>query len=112
MTKQEFIEKHKEDTKGYCPCVVDYEGNVYECPKGHLEALMELGREKNLLLEIPDNISPLFYMIFQTKAVAVDYENQVYSDELTQEQRYTLIELSEVGLIRINLKNIHENIHL
>ena len=53
MTKQEFIEKHKEDTKGYCPCVVDYEGNVYECPKGHLEALMELGREKNLLLEIP-----------------------------------------------------------
>ena len=53
MTKQEFIEKHKEDTKGYCPCVVDYEGNVYECPKGHLEALMELGRKKNLLLEIP-----------------------------------------------------------
>ena len=51
-------------------------------------------------------------MIFQTRAVAVDYENQVYSDELTQEQRYTLIELSEVGLIRINLKNIHENIHL
>ena len=46
MTKQEFIEKHKEDTKGYCPCVVDYEGNLYECPKGHLEALMELGRKK------------------------------------------------------------------
>ena len=73
---------------------------------------MELEKKQNLLEEIPDNISPLFYMIFQTGAVVVDYENQVYSDDLTQEQRYTLIELSEAGLIRINLKNIHKNITL
>lgn len=112
MTKQEFIEKHKMDEKGYCPCIVDRKGDVYECPKGHLNALMELGEEQQLLTELPDNISPLFYMILQTNAVAVDYENQVYSGELTQEQRYTLIELSENGLILINLMNIHKNINL
>lgn len=112
MRKEEFIEKHKNDPKGYCPCIIDVQGKVYECPKGHLEALMELGREKDLLLEIPDDISPLFYMIFQTGAVVVDYENQVYSEELTQEQRYSLIDLSENGLIQIDLKNIHKNISL
>ena len=112
MTKQEFIEKHKNDPKGYCPCVIDPQGEVFECPKGHLEALMDLGRARNLLVELPDDISPLFYMIFQTNAVVVDYENQVYSDDLTQEQRYTLIDLSEKGLIQINLKNIHKNINL
>lgn len=112
MKKQEFIEKHKSDPRGYCPCVVDQQGDVYECPKGHLDALMELGRKENLLVELPEDISPLFYMIFQTRAVVVDYENQVYSDDLTQEQRYALIDLSESGLIHINLKNIHQNINL
>ena len=112
MTKQEFIEKHKGEPKGYCPCIVDVKGDVYECPQGHLNALLELGEEKKQLTEIPDDISPLFYMIFQTKAVAVDYENQVYSNDMTQEQRYTLIDLSENGMILINLKNIHQNIKL
>lgn len=111
MNKQEFIEKHKNDPRGYCPCIIDTKGEVYECPKGHLEALMELGKEKDLLLQIPDEISPLFYMIFQTRAIAVDYENQVYGEELTQEQRYTLIDLSEAGLIQIDLKKIHKNIN-
>ena len=110
MKKQEFIEKHMNDPRGYCPCIIDAKGEVYECPKGHFDELMELGKEKNLLLEIPDEISPLFYMIFQTGAIAVDYENQVYGEELTQEQRYTLIDLSEVGLIQIDLKKIHKNI--
>lgn len=111
MKKQEFIEKHRSDERGYCPCVVDTQGDVYECPKGHLEALMELGKENVLLNEIPDDISPLFYMIFQTEAVAVDYENQVYCGELTQEQRYALIDLSENGLIHINLKQIHKKVN-
>ncbi len=112
MTKQEFIEKHKADPKGYCPCVVDVDGQIYECPKGHLDALMELGKAQNLLEEIPDDISPLFYIISQTKAVAVDYENQIYSGELTQEERYTLIELGENEMIMINLINIQNHIKL
>lgn len=112
MKKQEFIEKHKNDPVGYCPCVVDSKGDVYECPKGHLETLMELAGNGDKLEDIPNDISPLFYMITQTKAVAVDYENQVYSEEMTQEQRYTLIELSEHGMIQIDLKNIHKNINL
>lgn len=112
MTKQEFMEKHKNDPKGYCPCIVDVKGDIYECLKGHLESLMELEKEQYQLTEIPNDISPLFYMIFKTGAVVVDYENQVYSDELTQEQRYTLIELSEKGLIQINLKNIHKSMNL
>lgn len=112
MTAKEFMEKHKEDAKGNCPCIIDAQGNVYECPRGHLNALLELKNEKDLLAEIPDNISPLFYMILETGAVVVDYENQVYNEELTQEQRYTLLDLSEEGFIRIYLKDIHHNISL
>lgn len=112
MKEQEFVEKHKNDPKGYCPCVIDAKGEVYECPKGHLQALLELGEKEKLLSEIPNDVSPLFYMIYDTQAVAVDFENQVYSGELTQEQQHTLKILSENDLIQMNLMNIHKNIKL
>lgn len=112
MKVQEFIEKHRKEPKGYCPCVIDAKGEVHECPKGHLQALLELGEKEKLLSEIPHDVSPLFYMICDTQAIAVDYENQVYSEELTQEQYDTMKELSEHELMQVNLMNIHKNIKL
>ena len=112
MKRKEFIEIHRKDPKGYCPCVVDVRGDVYECPQGHLDALLNLEGNQETLADIPKDMAPLFYMLAKTKAVAVDYENQIYSEELTQEQRYTLIALSEEGLISINLTDIHGNINL
>ena len=112
MKRKEFIEIHRKDPKGYCPCVVDVEGDVYECPQGHLDALLKLEGKQETLADIPKDMAPLFYMIAKTKAVAVDYENQVYSQELTQGQQNTLTALSEEGLISLDLKNIHGNINL
>ncbi len=112
MTLKEFVEKHKNDEKGYCPCIIDWQGEVYECPQGHLNALLDLVGKREFLAEIEQNVSPLFYMILKTRAVVVDYENQVYSEELSMKQRYALIDLGENGLISVNLKNIHKNINL
>lgn len=112
MKLKEFIEKHKDDPKGYCPCVVDVQGDVYECPQSHLDALLKLDKDQETLSDIPDGMAPLFYMIAKTKAVAVDYENQVYNEELSQEQRCTLIALSEHEMISLDLKNIHGNVTL
>lgn len=112
MIVKEFIEKHRYDEKGYCPCIIDFQGNMYECPQGHLNALLDLVGRRELLAEIQNNVSPLFYLIVVTKAVAVDYENQVYSEELSSEQKDALNALDEIGLISINLQNIHKNINL
>lgn len=112
MKLKEFIEKHQEAPKGYCPCVVDAQGNVYECPQGHLDALLKLEGSQETLADIPDDAAPLFYMIVKKRAVVVDYENQVYSDELTPEQKVTLQELSKNELISVDLKNIHGKFNL
>lgn len=30
MTLKEFEEKHRDDTKGFCACVVDLQGNLFD----------------------------------------------------------------------------------
>lgn len=109
---KEFIEKYKAEPKGYCPCIIDVEGVIYECPKGHLEALLELKEAESRLEEIPNDMSPLFYMTAQTKAVVVDYENQLYSGKLAPEQQDTLKELEENELIQMNLIDIGKRMRL
>ena len=42
MTLKEFVEEHGDDPQGFCPCVIDVQGNLYDCAKGHLEALLKL----------------------------------------------------------------------
>ena len=112
MKAEEFVKLHADDTKGYCVCIIDKKGNIFECPKGHLEALFDLDGVHDTLSSIPDNVSPLFYMIEKTGVVVVDYENQVYDHDLTQEQRYALITLGDHHMILTNPKNIHANIYL
>ncbi len=112
MTIQEFMELHKDEPKGYCPCVITADGSFYECPDGHLNALFDLDEGRGLLAKIPDNMSPLFYMIQKTHAVAVDYEAQVFSGELTAEEQSALQTLYEQGFITQNPQNIHGHIYL
>lgn len=107
MTLQEFIKKYKAKPQGFCPCVIDAGGEVFECPNGHLNALLELQEEIKTLADIPKDAAPLFYMIVKTNAVVVDYETQVYSWNLTSEQEETLQKLEQQELISISLKNIH-----
>ena len=112
MKLEEFIAKQKDAPKEYCPCIIDVRGNVYDCPKGHLEALLALDQNQETLADIPDNMAPLFYMIAKTGAVVVDYENQVYNETLTEQQKNSLSALHQQGLISMELKNIHGNINL
>lgn len=112
MTIQEFIELHKDEPKGYCPCVIAADGSLYECPEGHLNALFDLDEGRDMLAKIPDNMSPLFYMIQKTHAVAVDYEAQVFSGELTDEEQASLEMLYTKDFISRNPQNIHGHIYL
>lgn len=111
MTLKEFEEKHREEPQGFCPCVVDVQGNLYECSKGHLEALLKLDGDKKLE-DIPKDVSPLFYMLNETRAIVVDYESQVCSGAISQKQQSALTSLSEMGMISMNLKDIHGKIEL
>lgn len=112
MTIQEFMRLHENEPKGYCPCVITTDGAVYECPDGHLNALFDLDEGREMLAEIPDNIAPLFYMIQKTGAVAVDYEAQVFSGELTNAEKTSLQTLYEHDYITKNPQNIHGHIYL
>ena len=88
MTSKEFVATFHSELSEYCPCVIDWEGQVHECN------------------EVPENISPLFYLTAKLKCVLVDYENQIYSEDLSQEQRYALLDLSEAKLILLNPTDI------
>lgn len=112
MILQEFIKKYKTKPQGFCPCIIDAKGEVFECPDGHLNALLKLQDDIKTLADIPKEAAPLFYMIVKTSAVIVDYETQVYSWKLTSEQEETLQKLEQQELISLSLKNIHGKTNL
>ncbi len=112
MKINQFLQFYETKPKGYCPCIIDPQGDILECPHGHLEALFNLDEGHNMLGEIPDNVSPLFYMLQKTGAVAVDYEAQIYSGTLTDSQQAVLKELSRLEFIVYNPMNVHGHISL
>ena len=112
MQLENFIRLYENKPAGYCPCIIDTQGELYECPSGHLNALFSLDKEHRTLSEVPADMSPLFYMIHKTGAVAVDYEGQIYDERLTPPQQQVLDALYRHGLILAKPQNIHKMIHL
>lgn len=112
MNIHDFLKLYQDKPKGYCPCVIDSQGAVYECPEGHLNALFDLDEGRSMFEKIPDNVAPLFFMLKKTGAVAVDYEAQVYSGVLTAPQQQTLDVLSSQGFIVANPQNVRGKIYL
>lgn len=110
MRVKEFIAGYQPKFSEYCPCVIDWQGEVYECKTSHLDELIRLGGDEDILSELPKELSPLFYLIDRLRSVAVDYENQIYSGELSAEQKEALQDLAEAGLITMSLTNIHGKI--
>ena len=106
MTSKEFVATFHSELSEYCPCVIDWEGQVHECKDCHLDTLIQISGDDEYLNEVPENISPLFYLTAKLKCVLVDYENQIYSEDLSQEQRYALLDLSEAKLILLNPTDI------
>lgn len=41
MKSKEFVKNYKQPFSEYCPCVIDWNGEIYLCSKGHLETLVE-----------------------------------------------------------------------
>lgn len=101
MKSKEFVKNYKQPFSEYCPCVIDWKGEIYLCSKGHLETLVEISGDKDILSGLPKEVSPLFYLTEKLKCVVVDYENQLYAGELSQEQRYALLDLAEAKLILV-----------
>lgn len=110
MNAKEFIKSYHPKVSEYCPCIIDWQGEVYECENSHLDELIKLSGDENILSEIPEKISPLFYLTVKLKCVVVDYENQIYNEEFSQEQRYALLDLAEAKLILMNPVDIHGKI--
>ncbi|MGN0483556.1 MAG: hypothetical protein ACI4HI_08395 [Lachnospiraceae bacterium] len=107
MSVTDFIEKEKDREIGYCACLVQEDGSIVEIEKGHLGALVELYGDETILSKLPQDVAPMFWLIEKTNVVVVDYENQIYSEDMTQEQRKALIALSDAKRIRVHLFDIH-----
>jgi len=75
------------------------DGNVFESSAGHLQALISLSGNPDILSTVPKDVSPLMYLAGEMRCVVVDYENQIYMEELTSEQEAALQTLVDVKLI-------------
>ncbi len=107
MKAQEFIETYQTQFSQYCPCIVTAEGEVIECASGHTEALQKLFEKLYPGETVPKEVMPMQYLIVQTGAAVVDFENQVYSGKLTDGQKEALRILADAGMIEIHLADIH-----
>lgn len=107
MNAKEFIESYKTKYTKYCPCIITQDGDVMECASGHTEALIELHSREHTWEMIPKGVMPMQYLIVKTGAVVVDYENQVYSESLSDEQKAVLTTLADEGMIEMHLGDIH-----
>lgn len=112
MKSKEFVKNYKQTFSEYCPCIIDWNGEVYECKDSHLEEMIRLSGDKDILSEIPKDVSPLFYLTDKLRCIVVDYENQLYSREFSQEQRYALLDLAEAKLILVNPVDIHGKLQI
>ncbi|MBQ7557386.1 MAG: hypothetical protein IJT00_04915 [Lachnospiraceae bacterium] len=104
MDVDEYVSSFRPGLSEYCPGIIDREGKFYECPEGHLEKLKELAGD--MVLNIPKDVSPLFYLTDKLGCVIVDYDNQVRSGVLTEPQIRSLYVLEKEGLIKINLSDL------
>ena len=42
MTSKEFVATFHSELSEYCPCVIDWEGQVHECKDCHLDTLIQI----------------------------------------------------------------------
>lgn len=105
MTAAEYISMKIEQKTTMCAAILYPDGDVKECVKSHLKTIIAaLGND--IWDQIPQEESPLFWLTAYTGVVLIDYENQLYSEQLTAEQEKALKEMYQSGILLDNLKNI------
>ena len=113
MLADTFIRYYSPELTNYCPVVIRSDGNIFDSSLGHLQTLVYLSNDRDILSRIPKDVSPLLYLAAQLKCVIVDYENQIYVDSMTSEQEATLDALEQAGLISSHrVRMSHESIKL
>lgn len=100
MMHEQFIKYYSPEMSEYCPVVIREDGNIFDSSLGHLQTLVHLSGDPDILSSIPGDVSPLMYLAAKEKCVIVDFENQVYVGELSPRQSEALDALAGAGLIR------------
>lgn len=110
MTASEYVVMKQEQKTTMCAAILYPDGNVEECIKSHLETMIDsLG--SHIWEQIPAEESPLFWLTAHMGVVLIDYENQLYSEQLTKEQQKAMKEMYEGGILLEHLKDIHNGNH-
>lgn len=97
----------------YCPVVIRPDGNIFDSTLGHIQTLVSLSPDPDVLNSVPKDVSPLLYLAQMQRCVIVDFENQIYIDELTPKQEEALDALLAAGLIKDHrIRMSHESVKL
>lgn len=113
MKHEQFIKYYSPEMSEYCPVIIREDGNIFDSSLGHLQTLVHLNGDPDILSAIPKDVSPLLYLADSERCVIVDYENQIYVDELTPEQSEALDALVSAGLIKDHrVRMPHESLKL
>ncbi len=113
MLADGFIKYYSPSMSEYCPVVIREDGNIFDSGIGHLQTLVSLSHDHDVLSTIPKDVSPLLYLAEKLKCVIVDYENQIYIESLSPKQEEALDALCAAGLIRDNrIRMSHESIRI
>ena len=77
MLADKFIKYYSPGLTEYCPVVIRADGNIFDSSIGHLQTLVSLSSDHDVLERVPRDVSPLLYLAYELKCVIVDYENQI-----------------------------------
>lgn len=98
--EEQLLPKMKADPVKYSDGIIKPDGDYILLEQGHLHTLMNLlpGPEGEIWDQIPQNDSPLFWMIEQTGCVITDYNSSV-GMTMTPEQEKSFRFLVQNGII-------------
>lgn len=76
---EELLEKMKVEDENFSDGLILPDGDYIRIPKGHLHGMMALlpWTEDEIWKMIPENDSPLFWLIEKTGCVLTDYNNSI-----------------------------------
>lgn len=104
----EFIEYAKENKNkfiSYLEIIITESGEVLMANPSHMERMIEYVISKEnitrdqLSNQIPDNFAPLEFLLDKYSCISVWYRQIIMPETITGEQRYSIDELSNSGLL-------------
>ena len=97
---EELLNEMKTKDENFSDGLIKPDGDYIRIPKGHLHGMMELlpWTEDEIWKMIPENDSPLFWMIEKTGCVLTDY-NSTVGMTMTPEQKEVFDGLVKHGII-------------